>query len=108
MRRTRALLALITALAAAPAAAHEHGGKAMGVVREISAERIVIETADGHRVAFSVTKDTRFSRGSAPARREDVKPGERAAVHGERRGETLSALQVKLGAERAAPAPHGG
>ena len=109
MRRTRGLLALIAALAAAPAAAHEHGGKAMGVVREISAERIVIETADGHRVAFAVTKDTRFSRGSAPARREDVKPGELAAVHGERHGEALSALRVKLGVEgAAAAAPHGG
>ncbi len=104
MRRTRTLLALIAALAAAPAAAHEHVGNAMGIVRDVSAERIVIETADGHRVAFAVTNDTRFSRGGAPARREDVKPGERAAVHGEKEGEGLRALRVKLGTEDA-PAP---
>lgn len=107
MKRTQLVMALV-ALAAAPALAHEHGGHAVGIVREVSAERIVIETADGHRVTFSVTKDTRFTRSGAPARPEDVKPGERAAVHGERHGETLSALRVKLGAERAVPAPHGG
>lgn len=109
MLRMRTLLALIAALAVAPALAHEHGGNAMGIVRDVSAERIVIETADGHRVAFAVTKDTRFSRGNEPARREDVKPGERAAVHGEKHGEALSALRVKLGAEKTpAPMPHGG
>lgn len=108
MKRTKVMMALVAALTAAPALAHEHGGHAAGIVREVSAERIVIETADGHRVTFSVTKDTRFTRSGAPARLEDVKPGERAAVQGERHGETLSALRVKLGAERAAPPPHGG
>lgn len=108
MKRTTMQIALIAALAAAPAAAHEKGGHAVGVVRDVSAERLVIETADGHQVAFAVTKDTRFSRGETPARLEDVKPGDRAAVHGKQDGGTLSALRVKLGAGHAGvPAPPG-
>ena len=80
----------------------------MGIVRDVSVQRLVIETPDGHRVAFSVTKDTRFTRGGAAARLEDVKPGERAAVHGERHGDTLDAVLVKLGAARSkASAAHG-
>jgi hypothetical protein len=89
-------------------AAHEQGGRAVGVVRDVSAERLVIETADGHRVGFAVSKDTRFFRGHAPARLEDVKPGDRAAVEGKRDGGTLSALRVKLGTANARPpAPPG-
>jgi hypothetical protein len=48
-------------------------------------------------VTYSVTKETRFTRGGAASWLEDAKPGERAAVHGEKRGGTLDALLVKLG-----------
>ena len=109
MTRTLMLAAPIAAaLIAGTAAAHEQGGHAAGVVQEVSAERLVIETADGHRVAFAVTRDTRFSRGGAPAKLEDVKPGERAAVHGKQDGGRLSALRVKLGAPRSGAAERGG
>lgn len=90
-------MALVVLLAATPAAAHEKGGRAMGIVESVSAEQIVIKTADGHPVSFTVTKDTRFLRGDEPVRVEDVKAGERAVVHGRRSGEELQALQVKVG-----------
>ena len=99
MKRTMRFMALVGALAvAAPAAGHEKGNRAMGVVESASAEKIVIQTADGHPVAFTVTKDTQFFRGDVPARPEDVKPGQRAVVHGKRTGERLEAVRVKLGA----------
>ena len=98
MKRTMSFMALVVALAAAPAAGHEKGDRAMGVVESVSAERIVIQTADGHQVAFTITKDTRFFRGNEPAGRADVKPGQRAVVHGKRTGEQLEAARVKLGA----------
>lgn len=97
MKQTMTLVALVAALAAAPAAGHEQGDRAMGVVESVSAERLVIETADGHRVAFTITQDTRFLRGDEPVRREDVKPGQRAVVRGQRSGEQLVAVLVKLG-----------
>ncbi len=97
MNRKLKVLALATALFAAPAVAHEKGDRAMGIVESVTPERIVVKTADGHSVAFTVTQDTRFLRGEKPARSEDVRVGQRAVVHGKRAGEALQATQVKLG-----------
>jgi hypothetical protein len=98
--RTGILLAAFAALAARPAVAHERGDRAMGVVASVTTDRIVIKTADGHPVTFSVTAETLFFRGDSPARPQDVRTGERAVVHGKRVGKALQAVRVKLG-----PAP---
>jgi hypothetical protein len=91
------LVALLAALAATPGSAHERADRAMGVVESVSADEIVIRAADGHSVAFTITPETRFSRGDAPARREDVRVGQRAVVQGKPAGERVDAVRVKLG-----------
>lgn len=102
MKRTSRILALVSALfAASPSAAHEQDDRAMGVVESITANRIVIEAADGHPVAFTITPETRFFQGEKPARPEDVRVGQRAVVHGRRDGERILAERVKLGATKA-------
>jgi hypothetical protein len=90
--------AAIATLLAASALAHEKGGRAMGLVESVTPERIVVQTADGHPVAFSLTGETRFVIGNTPARLEDVRVGRRVVVHGKRVGEALQASEVKLGA----------
>ena len=97
MRRMMTFVVLGAMFVATPAAGHEKGDRAMGVVESVSAQRIVVETADGHPVAFTITKDTRFFRGDESVRLEDVKAGQRAVVHGKRLGEELHAVQVKIG-----------
>jgi hypothetical protein len=72
----------------------------MGVVVSVSAERIVIEAADGHPVAFTVTSETLFVRDGRPAVPGDVRIGERAVVQGKPLGKAMQAIRVKLG-----PAP---
>ncbi len=101
MSRTLKGFAVFAALVAGPAVAHEKGDRAMGVVATIAPERIVVRTSDGHEVPFAVTKETRFLRGEKPAHAEDIRVGERAVVRGQRDGEALRAIQVKLGAEPA-------
>jgi hypothetical protein len=98
--KTGILLAAFVALAAHPAVAHEQGDREMGVVASVTADQIVIKTADGHPVTFTITSETTFYRGESQARLQDVRTGERAAVHGKRVGEALQAVRVKLG-----PAP---
>lgn len=93
---------LLASLATGVAGAHEKGDRAMGAVASLTAERIVIRAADGHTVEFVVTPETIFVRGDRPARREEIRIGERAVVHGKRQGSSLGAVRVKLG--RAAPA----
>lgn len=92
------IITLLAALAAVPASAHEKGGRAIGIVASVAPERIVVKTSDGHEVPFTVTPETRFLRAGKPAHAEDVKVGERAVVHGTRAGESLKALEVKVGA----------
>jgi hypothetical protein len=96
MKRWWMMGALVAALAASPAVAHEKGDRAMGVVASLTAERIVIRASDGHTVEFAITPETIFVRGDRPARREEVRLGERAVVHGKRRGDSLGAVRVKL------------
>lgn len=91
-------VAWIATVVAGSALAHEKGGRALGVVESVTSERIVVRTPDGHPVAFSVTRETRFVIGDKPARLEDVREGGRVVVHGRRVGEALQALEVKLGA----------
>ena len=98
MTRRMTFLAVVAVLVATPAAGHEKGDRAMGVVESVTAERIVVETADGHPVAFTITKDTRFFRGDEPVRVENVKAGQRDVVQGKRLGTELQAVQVKVGA----------
>jgi hypothetical protein len=97
MKRAWKLLALVAALAAAPAAAHERADRAMGVVESVTPERIVVKAKDGHEQSFTVTPETRFLRGRKPAKAEDVRVGERAVVHGKKAGAGFQAVEVKLG-----------
>jgi hypothetical protein len=98
MKRMTVVLALAAGLMAGwPTRAHEQGGRAMGVVKSVTAEQIVLQTPDGHLVEFVVTKDTLFLQGGRAARREDVRVGRRAVIQGERSGERLQAVRVKLG-----------
>ncbi|HEX9399356.1 MAG TPA: hypothetical protein VF912_04525 [Anaeromyxobacter sp.] len=92
------IIALVAALAAGPAVAHEKGDRAMGVVESVTPDRIVITASDGHAVAFAVTSETRFFLGDKPVRAQDVRRGQRAVVHGKRSGDTRTAVRVKLGA----------
>lgn len=96
MNRSCRMLAVVAALAAAPALAHESAERAMGVVESVTPDRIVIKAEDGHAVPFAVTAETRFFRGDKPARPEDVQVGQRAVVHGKKAGDGVQAVRVKL------------
>jgi hypothetical protein len=98
MNRMSKVVAVVAMLVAAPALAHEKGGRAMGVIENITPDRIVVRTSDGHSATFSVTGETRFTQGDKSARPEDARVGQRAVVHGKRDGGTLQAVEVKLGA----------
>jgi hypothetical protein len=99
MNRAARFLAVVAALAAAPALGHERADRALGVVESVTAEQIVLKGRDGHPVSFAVTPETRFVRGGKPAKPGDVRVGERAVVHGKKAGARVEAVEVKLGAQ---------
>jgi len=98
----RRMLAFVAALAVAtPALAHETGGHNRGTVERITASELALKTSDGHPVVYKLSPETRFERGGAAIKSEDVKVGERAVVEGKGHGAELTASKVKL-----APAEH--
>lgn len=94
MARWVALAGTLAAPVLAPA--HEGGSHAVGTVREITADRIVVALPDGKDAVFALAPDTSFQRGTATARREEVKVGERVVVHGKRAGDREIATLIKL------------
>lgn len=82
-------------------AGHEGGLDARGTIKAIGADEVVLSTARGTDQAYALGPDTRFRRGTAPARREDVRAGERAVVHARRDGEKLHATEIRLAPEGA-------
>jgi hypothetical protein len=96
------ILALVGALfTPASSRAHEAGLHARGTIEEITPHRVVVATKDGKDQTYALDADTKFLRGEAPARREDVRAGERAVVHARRDGGELHATEVRLAPARA-------
>lgn len=96
------IAALVAALLVpAHAGAHEAGLHARGTIKEITPHRVVVVTKDGKDQTYALGAETKFLRGEIPARREDVRAGERAVVHARRDGEALLAIEVRLAPARA-------
>ena len=68
---------LLTLALALPALAHEGGHTAYGVVREVSAERLVITDEHGKDAAFALTAGTQYLRDHKAIPRENVRAGDR-------------------------------
>lgn len=61
--------------------AHEgHVHKVMGTVAVIDAAHIEVDTKDGKKESYPLTKDTKYLRGKAPAAIGDAKVGTRVVL----------------------------
>lgn len=78
-----------------PAAAHEGGVDARGVVVTASADRISVRVSDGKELVFALTPQTRVVVGSKSAKVADLVPGQRTVVHGRRAGDRLEAVSIR-------------
>jgi hypothetical protein len=98
MRRLIAAVVLWTTLVL-PVLAHEGGHHAYGVVKEITAARLVV--TDEHRkdTSFALTAKTRFLRAEKPSSWEKVMVGERVVVKGKDASGKMEATTVNLGAD---------
>lgn len=104
MTRLAALAAVVAMAAGTAARAHQGGVDVRGVVRAVAPDRVEVATAKEVR-AFAITPATEFVKGGAPARREDVRPGDRVVVHGRERAGRTEAVRVEIGAPRPPAAP---
>ena len=95
---TLSWLVTVAWLLGASAQAHEGGTHSRGTVQEIAADRIVLATPEGRRVAIGMEPDTRIVRGDHVIRVSDVRLGERAVVHASAHDGNLVATEVMLAA----------
>jgi hypothetical protein len=92
---------VVSILVGSAALAHEGGHRAHGVVKEVTATRLVVTDAHGKETDFAVTAETRFVRERKPTLREKVIVGERVVVKGKDGGGRLEATLVSVGPDRA-------
>jgi hypothetical protein len=87
-------MALFLALAAAPSLAHG-GPHLKGTVSAIGSDQITVKSGDGQESQAQITPQTRFLRGKAPGRLEDLRQGDRVVVHARRQGKALEASEIR-------------
>lgn len=93
----------LAAILAAPAVlvAHEgHHHEAMGTVKMLHENHLMLTISDGKEQTFVLTDETRYLRGETTVTREAVTVGERAVVMYETKDGSDRAIEVRLGAKK--------
>jgi hypothetical protein len=99
------LTALATVIVLAGTIAFAHGGNehVRGVVTQISAQSITVQTADKATKTLALTDKTTIQRAGKSAQLADVKVGDRVVIDVPQK--TTNALLIQIGAAKSA-APH--
>src|SRR6266481_1900109 len=113
MRRRLSLLALLLTIAAGTALAHGTKVHVRGTVEKISADSVLVKTAEGKSVEVKFAASTVFlSRASnedKPAKAGDLAAGDLVVIHATSKDNILEADEIKFSvapaAKRATPAP---
>ena len=69
----------------------------MGTVEKVDGTTITVAERNGNHTSVSVTGDTKFLKGTAAAKLEDLKPGDRVVIHAKKVKDQLQATEVKIG-----------
>jgi hypothetical protein len=103
-------------------AAFAHGDKkhVSGTVEKITADAVLVKTADGHSVEVKLVSSTLYvlhvanqsgtpsnATADKPAKLSDLAVGDRVLIHATPKGDTLEAAEVRFSAPAAAAAAAG-
>ena len=99
------LITLIVSVVLTGTIAFAHGDNVhvRGIVTQVSAQSITVQTADKATKTLTVTDKTTFQRSGKAAHLDDVKVGDRVVI--DVPVKTTNALLIQIGAT-AKPAPH--
>jgi len=99
------LITLVVSVILAGTIALAHGGNehVRGVVTQVSAQSITVQTADKATKTLTLTDKTTFKRSGKAAHLDDVKVGDRVVI--DVPAKTTNALLIQVGAAPK-PAPH--
>jgi len=90
---------LLSAGIGLPVLAHEGGHRAYGVVKEVTASRLVVTDEHGKDTSFALGTATEYLRDHKRTRREKIMVGERVVVKGRDASGKMEATTVSLGGD---------
>ncbi|MGE0022645.1 MAG: DUF5666 domain-containing protein [Hyphomicrobium sp.] len=68
----------------------------MGTVSAVDTQRVVVNDREGQTVVISLTKDTKYDQGGAPAAASALKVGTRVVVDVTGKSESLTATEIRV------------
>lgn len=98
MRKLAAAL-LLAAGIGVPVLAHEGGHRAYGVVKEVTAARLVVTDEHGKDTSFALGTATEYLRDQKRTTRDKIVVGERVVVKGRDASGRMEAVTVSVGAD---------
>lgn len=96
MKLHRLIITSIVALAVA-ATALAHGGhkhQFLGTVKALQENHLAVTTSDGKDVTFTLTEKTKYTKGTSPAAKADLREGVRVSVYVENDGKTATTVKI--------------
>ena len=100
------ILAFAIVCAIAPLAAHGDNEHVRGVVTQVSAESVTVETAPKTSKTLTLTAKTAYKRAGKAAHLADLKIGDRVVIDVPVKTTTASLIQIGTAAPAAAAASH--
>ena len=96
------LLVLVLTLGVFAGAAYAHNGMqhVMGTVSAITPSNITVKATDGSTQTVLLSSDTKYLKGTQVITAKDIKVGDHVVIHATKKGDQLTAAEVKVGAMR--------
>lgn len=94
------LLALVLTLGVFVGVANAHNGMqhVMGTVASLTGTSITVKATDGSSQTVLITGDTKYLKGTKAITAKEVKVGDHIVIHATKKGDQLTAVEVKVGA----------
>ena len=105
MKKT-ALRVLISLSLSLLAYAHGDLEHVLGTVVKITDQALSVKVGDGTVKVVMFDEETHFLKGNATSTVKDVVVGSRVVIHARKHGDSLHAVEVKIGTSTAVPGQH--
>ena len=94
------LLALLLTIGVLVGVANSHNGMqhVMGTVTSITASNVTVKATDGSTQVVLLSTDTKYLKGTQVIAAKDIKVGDHVVIHATKKGDQLTAAEVKVGA----------
>jgi hypothetical protein len=94
------LLALLLTIGVLVGVANAHNGMqhVMGTVTSITTSNVTVKTTDGSTHVVLLSTDTKYLKGTQVIAAKDIKVGDHVVIHATKKGDQLTAAEVKVGA----------